>query len=124
MIVAKEGTSLLTVCENGYGKRTTLEDYRSQHRGGIGLINIKTSERNGKVVALKGVRPDDDLMLISAKGIIIRTGLDQLRDIGRNTQGVRLIRLSGEDKLVAVARVVKENGNGNKAADPPDENNG
>ena len=123
MIVAKEGASLLTVCENGYGKRTTLEDYRSQHRGGIGLINIKTSERNGKVVALKGVRPDDDLMLISAKGIIIRTGLDQLRDIGRNTQGVRLIRLSGEDKLVAVARVVKENGDGNNDNDPPEENN-
>ena len=113
MIVAKPGSSLLTVCENGYGKRTDLKDYRRQKRGGIGLINIKTTERNGKVVALKAVTDDDDLMLISAKGIIIRTGLEQIRDIGRNTQGVRLIRLDKGDKLVAVARVVKENGKEN-----------
>jgi len=110
LIVARPGRSLLTVCENGYGKRTSLEDYRRQNRGGIGLINIKTTERNGHVVALKAVNEDDDLMLISSGGIIIRTGLDQLRDIGRNTQGVRLIRLDEGDKLVAVARVVKENG--------------
>jgi len=116
MVVARPGSSLLTVCENGYGKRTDLKDYRRQKRGGIGLINIKTTERNGKVVALKAVTDDDDLMLISAKGIIIRTGLEQVRDIGRNTQGVRLIRLDEGDKLVAVARVVKENGkeNGDK----------
>jgi len=110
LIVTRPGRSLLTVCENGYGKRTSLEDYRRQNRGGIGLINIKTTERNGHVVALKAVNEDDDLMLISSGGIIIRTGLDQLRDIGRNTQGVRLIRLDEGDKLVAVARVVKENG--------------
>lgn len=109
MVVARPGSSLLTVCENGYGKRTDLKDYRRQKRGGIGLINIKTTQRNGKVVALKAVTDDDDLMLISAKGIIIRTGLEQVRDIGRNTQGVRLIRLDEGDKLVAVARVVKEN---------------
>jgi len=108
MVVVRAGASLLTVCENGFGKRTDLGDYRVQHRGGIGLINIKTSERNGKVVALKAVNQDDDLMLISAKGILMRTGLDQLRDIGRNTQGVRLIRLDEGDKLVAVARVAKE----------------
>jgi len=108
MVLASHGSSLLTVCENGFGKRTDLNDYRRQRRGGIGLINIKTTERNGKVVALKTVNPDDDLMLISARGIMIRTGLDQLRDIGRNTQGVRLIRLDPGDKLVAVARVVKE----------------
>ena len=89
---------------------SSLEDYRIQNRGGMGLINIKTTERNGQVVALKAVEPDDDLMMISAKGIIIRTGLDQLHDIGRNTQGVKLIRLDTGDKLVAVARVVKENG--------------
>ena len=108
MVLASHGSSLLTVCENGFGKRTDLNDYRRQRRGGIGLINIKTTERNGKVVALKTVNPDDDLMLISAKGIMIRTGLDQIRDIGRNTQGVRLIRLDPGGKLVAVARVVKE----------------
>lgn len=114
MVVARPGSSLLTVCENGYGKRTDLKDYRRQKRGGIGLINIKTTERNGKVVALKAVTDNDDLMLISAKGIIIRTGLEQMRNIGRNTQGVRLIRLDKGDKLVAVARVVKENGDKEK----------
>jgi len=108
MVLATLGASLLTVCERGFGKQTDLDDYRPQKRGGVGLINIKTSERNGKVVALKTVNPKDDLMLISSRGILIRTGLDQLRDIGRNTQGVRLIRLDEGDKLVAVARVAKE----------------
>ncbi len=108
MVVAEESASLLTVCEKGYGKRTTLEDYRTQHRGGIGLINIKTSDRNGNVVALKAVKDDDDIMIMTAKGIVIRTGLDELREIGRNTQGVRLIKLDDDDKVVAVERVVKE----------------
>ncbi|MBU1260795.1 MAG: DNA gyrase subunit A [Planctomycetes bacterium] len=108
MVVAEESSSLLTVCEKGYGKRTTLEDYRAQHRGGIGLINIKTSERNGSVVALKAVKDKDDIMIMTAKGIIIRTGLDEIRAIGRNTQGVRLIKLEDDDKVVAVERVVKE----------------
>ena len=123
MVLSSDGSSLLTVCENGFGKRTDLDDYRPQNRGGIGLTNIKTSERNGKVVALKAVNPDDDLMLISAKGILIRTGLDQLRDIGRNTQGVKLIRLDQGDKLVAVARVIKEENNDKQddAADDADQ---
>jgi DNA gyrase subunit A len=108
MVVAEEGASLLTICENGFGKRTELEDYRPQHRGGIGLINIKTSDRNGSVVAIKTVKTDDDIMIITGKGIIIRTGLDELREIGRNTQGVRLIKLDEDDKVVAVERVVKE----------------
>jgi DNA gyrase subunit A len=108
MVIAEEGASLLTVCELGFGKRTELEDYRSQNRGGIGLINIKTSDRNGNVVAIKTVRDDDDIMIITAKGIIIRTGLNELREIGRNTQGVRLIKLDDDDKVVAVERVVKE----------------
>jgi len=118
MVVAEEGASLLTVCERGFGKRTELEDYRSQNRGGIGLINIKTSERNGNVVAIKTVKDGDDIMLITAKGIIIRTGLDELREIGRNTQGVRLIKLDDDDKVVAVERVVKEE----KDDDAPAEN--
>ena len=108
MIVAEEQATLLTVCENGFGKRTTLEDYRPQGRGGIGLINIKTSERNGNVVALKAVKDEDDIMIMTANGIIIRTGLEGIREIGRNTQGVRLIKLEEDDKVVAVERVVKE----------------
>ena len=111
MVVAdqKQKSALLTVCENGHGKRTGLDNYRAQSRGGVGLINIKTTVRNGKVVALKSVQHSDELMLITAKGIIIRTGLDQIRSIGRNTQGVRLIKLSSGDKLVAVAKIVSEN---------------
>ena len=108
MVIAQEGASLLTVCENGYGKRTSLDDYRPQGRGGLGLINIKTTERNGKVVALKAVKEDDELMMITASGMIIRTGLDEVRQIGRNTQGVRLIKISAGDKLVAAAKIAPE----------------
>jgi len=108
MVIAEEKASLLTVCEFGYGKRTSLDDYRSQSRGGLGLINIKTSERNGKVVALKAVQDTDELMMITAKGIIIRTGLEQVRSIGRNTQGVRLIKLGTDDKLVAAEKILAE----------------
>jgi DNA gyrase subunit A len=108
MVVAEEKASLLTVCENGYGKRTGLENYRVQSRGGVGLINIKTSDRNGKVVALQAIGPKDDLMMITAHGLIIRTGLDEIRSIGRNTQGIRLIKLREGDKLVAAEKIAPE----------------
>jgi DNA gyrase subunit A len=108
MVITVEKASLLTVCENGYGKRTSLDNYRAQNRGGVGLINIKTTERNGKVVALKAVQFEDELMLITANGQIMRTGLDQIRPIGRNTQGVRLIKLREGDKLVAAAKIGSE----------------
>ncbi|HUS72197.1 MAG TPA: DNA gyrase subunit A [Sedimentisphaerales bacterium] len=114
MVVAEEKAALLTVCENGYGKRTSLENYRTQNRGGVGLINIKTTVRNGKVVGLKAVQYKDELMLITANGMIIRTGLDEIRSIGRNTQGVRLIKLKGDDKLVAAAKIAYENANNQK----------
>ncbi|HEV56131.1 MAG TPA: DNA gyrase subunit A [Phycisphaerales bacterium] len=110
MVKVDPGASLLTVCEKGYGKRTDLEEYRLQGRGGLGLINIKTGERNGRVVALKAVRDDDEIMMITAQGLIIRTGLDEVRAIGRNTAGVRMIRLGAGDKLVAVARLIAEDG--------------
>ena len=108
MVVPTEKASLFTVCENGYGKRTGVDSYRSQTRGGVGLKNIKTSARNGKVVALKAVEVGDDLMLITTGGMIIRTGLDEIRSIGRNTQGVRLIKLKPEDKLVAAEKIAAE----------------
>ena len=108
MVIPDEKAALFTVCEFGYGKRTGVDNYRSQTRGGVGLKNIKTSARNGKVVALKSVLPGDDLMLITAKGIIIRTGLDEIRSIGRNTQGVRLIKLKEDDKLVAAEVISAE----------------
>jgi len=115
MVIVEEKAALFTVCENGYGKRTGLENYRSQSRGGVGLKNIKTSSRNGKVVALQAVHSKDDLMMITANGIIIRTGLDQIRSIGRNTQGVRLINLKAGDKLVAAEKIVSEEADNSKA---------
>jgi len=108
MVIVEPGASLLTMCERGFGKRTVLDDYRVQSRGGIGLINIKVTERNGKVVALKAVQDDDEVMMITANGMIVRTGLDEVRTIGRNTAGVRMISLKDGDKLVAVARLLVE----------------
>ncbi|MBN1457355.1 MAG: DNA gyrase subunit A [Sedimentisphaerales bacterium] len=108
MVIVEKGASLLTVCENGYGKRTSLEDYRPQSRAGVGVINIKATSRNGKVVALKAVHDDDELMMITANGMIIRTGLDELRTIGRNTAGVRMINLKDGDELVAVERIARD----------------
>ncbi len=108
MVIVEEGASLLTVCEKGYGKRTAIEDYRSQSRSGLGIINIKATRRNGKVVALKAVCDGDELMMITAGGMIIRTGLDEIRTIGRNTAGVRMINLKSGDTLVAVERLAKD----------------
>ena len=108
MVIVEEGASLLTVCEKGYGKRTALDDYRLQSRSGLGIINIKATKRNGKVVAMKAVCDDDELMMITAGGMIIRTGLDELRVIGRNTAGVRMINLKDGDTLVAVERLAKD----------------
>ena len=117
MAIVDPTATLLTVCENGYGKRTSFEEYRLQGRGGYGVINIKTTERNGKVVAMKSIRDADELMLITQGGMIVRIGAADLRTIGRATQGVRLIALKEDDKLVGVARVVAEdNGHGQLAA--------
>ncbi len=108
MVVINPGMSLLTVCENGFGKRTPLEEYRKTKRGGKGIINIKTTDRNGKVVALRAISDDDEFMLITAKGTLLRTEASQLRDIGRATQGVKLIRVEDDDRVVAVAKVIRE----------------
>ena len=117
MAVFSEGGSVLTLCENGYGKRTDIGEYRLTRRGSKGVINIKTTERNGKVVALKAVADDDELMLITTGGQAMRTDLSALREIGRATQGVRVIRLAEGDKLVAVAPIAKEEANGGDAED-------
>ena len=99
--------TLLTITENGYGKRSKLEDYRLIKRGGKGVRNIKTSDRNGKVVGVRMVREDDDLMFVTKKGIAIRTPVKGISVIGRNTQGVRLMKLEENDKIVGIARVAK-----------------
>jgi DNA gyrase subunit A len=99
----REGATLLTVTEHGFGKRTDLAEYRSQGRGGKGIITIQTTPRNGDVVAVMQVDPEDDVMIITAGGQIIRLQVANLRVIGRNTQGVRLIDLGSSDRLAAVA---------------------
>lgn len=99
---------LLTVCENGFGKRTELEEYRNQHRGGSGIITIKTSERNGNSVGIHLVDDKDDLMIITEKGKIIRIHCKDIRVTGRNAQGVRLVRLEEGDKVSSVEPVFSE----------------
>jgi DNA gyrase subunit A len=101
-VVTEEGT-LLTVCERGYGKRTDVAEYRHQSRGGIGVLNVQTSERNGLVVGIEYVTDRDELLLVTEQGQIIRTRAEYLRPIGRNTQGVRLMELAEGDRLVSVA---------------------
>jgi DNA gyrase subunit A len=105
--VVAEGGTVLTVTENGYGKRTALDEYRLQSRGGKGLINIKTTGRNGRVVGVKFLRRDEEVMLITEKGMIIRLNTADISTIGRNTQGVRLIQLEEGDHLVSTARLAE-----------------
>lgn len=99
---------VLSVCENGYGKRTAFEEYRTQNRGGSGVITIKTTQRNGGVVGIKLVDESKDLMVITEKGMAIRIRCEEIRSVGRNAQGVRLVRLDDNDKIARVAPVVKE----------------
>ena len=108
MVVVKRDSSLLVVSENGYGKRTSIDDYRITNRGGKGVINVKTSDRNGDVVAIKEVLDVDELILITKNGIANRQNVKDIKVIGRNTQGVRLIRLKDDDLVTDVARVVTE----------------
>ncbi len=108
MVASKGESSLLVVTENGYGKRTELSDYRITNRGGKGVINIKASERNGEVVAIRDVLEQDELILITHKGIANRQAVKDIKVIGRNTQGVRLISLKGGDKVTDVARLILE----------------
>ncbi|MBL8054784.1 MAG: DNA gyrase subunit A, partial [Nitrospira sp.] len=98
--------SILTVTEGGYGKRTPVGEYRVQGRGGKGIISVKTTERNGLAVGFLQVRDDDQIMLMAAQGKVLRCKVDDIREIGRNTQGVRILDLDGEgDRVVAVARL-------------------
>jgi DNA gyrase subunit A len=122
MVDAPEDVSLLTITENGYGKRTSIADYRPIHRGGQGVINIQCNERNGNVVAIRTVRPEEHLVFISQRGIILRTGASGISEIGRNTQGVRLMRLEEGDKVVSAAKVLDTNGEVDSAEDSTSQN--
>jgi DNA gyrase subunit A len=103
-----ESAALLAVTENGYGKRTPLADYRLQGRGGKGLITIKCSDRNGPLLAIRDVHPGDELMVITRRGIMIRIGLDEVSEQGRNTQGVRIINLNEGDRVASTAKISRE----------------
>jgi DNA gyrase subunit A len=107
--VVEKGTMLLTVTENGYGKRTVEDEYRVQGRGGKGIIDIKTTERNGMVVGAVQVKEDDEVMLVTSGGVLIRMGVKDISLIGRNTQGVRLITLDDEkEKVVGISHLPKD----------------
>ncbi|MHC4600540.1 MAG: DNA gyrase subunit A [Planctomycetota bacterium] len=108
LCVAKSDLSVLTVCDKGYGKRTLFNAYRTQRRGGKGLINIRTTGRNGEAVAVMTVSDGDDLLAVTAKGMMVRMPVANISVIGRATQGVRLVGLKDRDRVVSVARVVEE----------------
>ncbi|MBI2654570.1 DNA gyrase subunit A [Candidatus Woesearchaeota archaeon] len=109
MVVASDEKTLLSVTENGYGKRTPISEYRLINRGGSGVINIQCSERNGKVVNICPVTGNDDVLFISKNGIIIRVPAKDISIIGRNTQGVRIMKLEANDKVVSAVKVAREN---------------
>ncbi len=123
MEVVKAGGTLLTVAQNGYGKRTELDEYRLQTRGGVGIINIQITDRNGKVVGMAYVYEDDEVMLISQQGMILRMKAGDVRVIGRATQGVRLIEMEDGDQVVAIEKLIERdeepvNGSPSAAGDP------
>jgi DNA gyrase subunit A len=122
MEVLEPGGTILSVTEKGYGKRTELDEYRVQSRGGLGIINIQTSERNGKVVGMAQVHDDDEIMVITEQGKILRMASRDIRAIGRATQGVRLIDIEGEDRTVSIARLAeKDDDAANGTAEPADD---
>jgi DNA gyrase subunit A len=108
METLKEGATILTVTENGFGKRTKTSEYRPQARGGKGILTIKTSQRNGPVVSSYQVTEQDQLMIITGLGKIIRFRVSDISVIGRNTQGVKLIGLGEEEKVVGVAKLIED----------------
>jgi DNA gyrase subunit A len=126
MLVAEdEQQSVLTATENGYGKRTPITEYTRHGRGTKGMIAIQQSERNGKVVAATLVRADDEIMLITDRGVLVRTRVSEIRELGRATQGVTLINLDEGTKLSGLQRIVENDaGNGNGHGDGEDEEAG
>ena len=108
MVVVRRESTLMVVTDQGYGKRSPISDYRITGRGGKGIITIKTCEKNGHMIAIMDVLDTDDLLIITTKGQVIRQRMKEIKVIGRNTQGVRLIRLNEGDQVADVARVIRE----------------
>jgi DNA gyrase subunit A len=112
LVIKRQGMSVLVVTEKGYGKRSDVNDYRLTHRGGKGVITVKTSDKIGKMIALMEVNDNDELVIISTKGMVIRQSMKDIRVMGRATQGVRVIRLKDGDSIADIAKVVPEEENG------------
>jgi DNA gyrase subunit A len=112
LVIKRQGMSVLVVTEKGYGKRSEVNDYRITHRGGKGVITVKTSDKIGKLIAMMEVNDNDELVIISTKGMVIRQSMKDIRVMGRNTQGVRVIRLKDGDSIADIAKVVPEEENG------------
>ena len=108
LLVIKRNDNILVVTENGFGKRSDINDYRITHRGGRGVITVKTTDKVGKMIAMMEVVDGDEFVIISSKGMVIRQSVKEIRVMGRNTQGVRVIRLNEGDKIADIAKVVPE----------------
>jgi DNA gyrase subunit A len=108
LLVIKRQGSILVVTEHGYGKRSDINDYRITRRGGKGVITVKTSEKVGNMISMMEVTDNEELMIISTQGMVIRQGLKDIRVMGRNTQGVRVIRLKENDSIADIAKFVPE----------------
>jgi DNA gyrase subunit A len=115
MVVRREGT-VLVIAENGYGKRTDVMQYRVQHRGGQGIITLKTTEKVGKMIALMEVVDADDLMIVTDTGVMIKLPVRDIRPIGRNTQGVRVIRLDEGARIASISRAMEGDKPGEETA--------
>jgi DNA gyrase subunit A len=123
IVDAKSASDILAVTEKGLGKRTPVGDYRTQGRGGSGTIAIKTTGKNGPVIETLKVEADDDVMIITAGGMIVRLRTKDIRRSGRSTQGVRLIHLAEGDRVMAAA-ILRERDEETAEASPPEEGNG
>ncbi len=119
MAMVDDTATALAVCANGFGKRTAFPQYKRQGRGGLGVINIRTSRRNGDVVDVLSVRQDDEAVMVTSEGMIIRMPVKTIRTTGRSAQGVKLIRLKPRDKVVSTARIVPEDEPPKEAESPP-----
>ena len=121
LAVVEAEATLLVASELGVGKRTGFEDYRQQSRGGKGVITMKTSDKTGKVVGALTVHDQDEIMLITVSGQMIRTRVEDIRETGRNTQGVRLMNLDDGDRLQAIAPVISDQDENDLGEDPGSE---
>lgn len=108
MTIAAKGTTLLTITDNGYGKRTDFDEYRLQNRGGRGILNYNITQKTGKICAVKAVEDDNDLMLITSDGVVMRTAISEISKLGRTTQGVRVVRLADGIKVIDIALADKD----------------